>query len=233
MGIFDRFRRVVKSNLNDMISKAENPEKMLNQLIVDMNENLIESKKSVASAIADEKKLERQMIQNQQQAEEWEGKARLALKAGKEDLAKEALLRKQEYDNLSVQYKTQFDSQHAAVEKLKQSLRQLQQKIEEAQRKKNLLVARAKRAEAQKRIQSTIGTMADNSAFEAFDRMATKVDQIEAEADAMQEIEDMSGSDEKDLDKQFAALESSSTSADLLLEDLKKKMQNEEQLPEK
>ena len=233
MGIFDRFRRVVKSNLNDMISKAENPEKMLNQLIVDMNEQLIESKKSVASAIADEKKLERQMIQNQQQAEEWEGKARLALKAGKEDLAKEALLRKQEYDSLSTQYKSQFDSQHASVEKLKQSLRQLQQKIEEAQRKKNLLVARAKRAEAQKRIQSTIGSMADNSAFEAFDRMASKVDQIEAEADAMQELEDMSDAGDKDLDKQFAALESSSSNADLLLEDLKKKMQNEEQLPEK
>jgi phage shock protein A len=216
-----------------MISKAENPEKMLNQLIMDMNEQLIESKKSVASAIADEKKLERQMIQNQQQTEEWEGKARLALKAGKEDLAKEALVRKQEYDGLAVQYKTQFDSQHASVEKLKQSLRQLQQKIEEAQRKKNLLVARAKRAEAQKRIQATIGSMGDNSAFEAFDRMASKVDQIEAEADAMQEIDDLSNSGEKDLDKQFAALESSGTNTDLLLEDLKKKMKNEEQLPEK
>jgi phage shock protein A len=233
MGIFDRFRRVVKSNLNDMISKAENPEKMLNQLIIDMNEQLIESKKSVASAIADEKKLERQMIQNQQQAEEWEGKARLALKADKEDLAKEALLRKQEYDSMATTYKGQFDSQHASVEKLKQSLRQLQQKIEEAQRKKNLLVARAKRAEAQKRIQSTIGSMSDSSAFEAFDRMAAKVDQIEAEADAMQEIEDMSGSEEKDLDKQFAQLESSGANADLLLEDLKKKMKSEEQLPEK
>jgi phage shock protein A len=233
MGIFDRFRRVVKSNLNDMISKAENPEKMLNQLIIDMNEQLIESKKSVASAIADEKKLERQMIQNQQQSEDWENKARLALKAGKEDLAKEALLRKQEYDGMAVQYKSQFDSQHASVEKLKQSLRQLQQKIEEAQRKKNLLVARAKRAEAQKRIQSTIGSMSDTSAFEAFDRMAAKVDQIEAEADAMQEIEDMSGSDDKDLEKQFAQLEKSDTSADLLLEDLKRRMKSEEQLPEK
>ncbi len=233
MGIFDRFKRVVKSNLNDMISKAENPEKMLNQLIIDMNEQLIESKKSVASAIADEKKLEREMIQNQQQAEDWDGKARLALKAGKEDLAKEALLRKQEYDGMATQYKSQFDSQHAAVEKLKVSLRQLQQKIEEAQRKKNLLVARAKRAEAQKRIQATIGSMSDSSAFEAFDRMSAKVDQIEAEADAMQEIDDMSGSEETDLNKQFAQLEKSDANADLLLEDLKKKMQNEEQLPEK
>ncbi len=222
MGIFDRFKRVVKSNLNDMISKAENPEKMLNQLIIDMNEQLIESKKSVASAIADEKKLERAMNQNGAQADEWERKARLALKAGKEDLAKEALLRKQEYSGLAGQYREQWQAQHESVEKLKQSLRGLQQKIEEAQRKKNLLIARAKRAEAQKRIQATIGNMADSSAFAAFDRMAAKVDQIEAEVDAMAEIEDMSKKD--DIESQFAQLESGDAGADILLEDLRKKM---------
>ncbi len=233
MGIFDRFKRVVQSNLNDMISKAENPEKMLNQLIMDMNEQLIESKKAVASAIADEKKLERDMINNQQQASDWEGKARLALKAGKEDLAKEALLRQQDYGNIASQFKQQFDAQHASVEKLKSSLRQLQEKIEEASRKKNLLVARAKRAEAQKRIQQTMGSMSDTSAFDTFDRMAAKVDQIEAEADAMQEIEDTTSSPDQELNKQFKELESSGASADLLLEDLKKKMKAEEQLPEK
>ena len=232
MGIFDRFRRVVKSNLNDMISKAENPEKMLNQLIIDMNEQLIESKKSVASAIADEKKLERLMTQQANQGEEWDRKARLALKAGKEDLAKEALLRKQEFAGLATQYKEQWEAQHASVEKLKQSLRGLQQKIEEAQRKKNLLIARAKRAEAQKRIQSTIGNMADNSAFAAFDKMANRVEQIEAEVDAMAEIEDMS-SNEKDIESQFAALESSDASADLLLEDLRKQMSQEGLLEDK
>ena len=231
MGLFDRFRRVVKSNLNDMISKAENPEKMLNQLIVDMNEQLIESKKSVASAIADEKKLERLMSQQVSQGEEWDRKARLALKAGKEDLAKEALLRKQEYAGLAKQYKEQWEAQHASVEKLKQSLRGLQQKIEEAQRKKNLLIARAKRAEAQKRIQATIGSMADNSAFDAFDKMANKVEQIEAEVDAMGELEDMTKKD--DLEQQFAALESGDAGADLLLEDLRKTMQAEGQLEAK
>lgn len=231
MGIFDRFKRVVKSNLNDMISKAENPEKMLNQLIVDMNEQLIESKKAVASAIADEKKLERLMNQQLTQGEEWERKARLALKAGKEDLAKEALLRKQEYDGLAVQYKDQWQAQHSSVEKLKQSLRGLQQKIEEAQRKKNLLIARAKRAEAQKRIQSTIGSMADNSAFAAFDKMASKVDRIEAEVDAMAELEDMTKND--DIESQFAALESSDASADILLEDLRQKMGEEGLLEDK
>ncbi len=222
MGIFDRFRRVVKSNLNDMISRAENPEKMLNQLIIDMNEQLIESKKSVAAAIADEKKLERQMNEQFEQSKEWERKAMLAVRSGKDDLAKEALVRKQEYDSYAGQYQVQFQAQHQSVEKLKGSLRQLQQRIEEAQRKKNLLIARAKRAEAQQKIQNTLGSLSDTSAFDAFDRMSSKVDQIEAQADAMEELSDLGNRDS--LEKQFEALESSDKTADLLLEDLKKKM---------
>ncbi|TFH05551.1 MAG: PspA/IM30 family protein [Spirochaetales bacterium] len=221
MGIFDRFKRVVKSNLNDMISKAENPEKMLNQLIVDMNQQLIESKKSVAAAIADEKKLERQAKETLGQAQEWERKAMLAVRAGKDDLAKEALVRKQEYDKNAVQYREQWEGQHDSVEKLKSSLRGLQQKIEEAQRKKNLLVARAKRAEAQKKINETIGGMADTPAFAAFEQMSKRMDQLEAENEAMLEIEDMSRTDS--LDEKFAALEGGAN-ADQLLEDLKKRV---------
>ena len=93
MGIFDRFKTVVSSNINDMISKAENPEKMLNQLVLDMNELMIESKKAVAMAIADEKKLEREASENKRQAEDWEKKAMLAVRSNRDDLAKEALLR--------------------------------------------------------------------------------------------------------------------------------------------
>ncbi len=222
MGLFSRFKRAVKSNINDMISKSENPEKMLNQLIVEMNEQLIESKKTVAASIADEKRLERQVMMNREQAEEWERKAMLAVKAGKDDLAKEALLRKQEYDGTVRQYQTQWEAQHASVEQLKGALRQLQQKIEEAQRKKNLLIARAKRAEAQKRMQRTMGSMADTSAFEVFDRMAEQVERIEAEVDAMREIE-ASGSGDS-LEQQFKALEGADATADKLLDDLKSKM---------
>jgi phage shock protein A len=222
MGLFSRFKRAVKSNLNDMISKAENPEKMLNQLILEMNEQLIESKKTVAASIADEKRLERQIGVNRGESEEWERKAMLAVKAGKDDLAREALLRKQEYDNAARQYQGQWEPQHTTVEGLKDSLRQLQQKIEEASRKRNLLVARVKRAEAQKRIQQTMSSLADTSAFEVFDRMADKVEQIEAEAEAMKEID--SSGPEASLEKQFQALESSESSADKLLEDLKAKM---------
>ncbi|WP_028972694.1 PspA/IM30 family protein [Spirochaeta cellobiosiphila] len=225
MGLFDRIKRVFKSNINDIISKAEDPQKVLNQIIIDMNEQLIESKKSVASAIADEKKLERQMNEHLSQSQEWERKAMLAVKAEKDDLAKEALIRKQDIDKIAVSYKGQWEAQHKTVEQLKSSLRQLQQKIEEAQRKKNLLIARAKRAEAQQKINSTLSKMSNNSAFDAFDRMSAKVDQIEAEIDATQELEDLTSGDT--LDKQFEALEDPSSGAELLLEQLKGKMEKE------
>ncbi|MEJ5185186.1 MAG: PspA/IM30 family protein, partial [Rectinemataceae bacterium] len=149
MGIFERLKTVISSNINALISKAENPEKMLNQMIIDMNAQLIESKKAVAMAIADEKRLEREMMENKAKADEWEKKAMLAVRAGRDDLAKEALLRKQEYEGYAAQLAQQWEAQKQSVEKLKEALRQLQSKIEEANRKKNILIARAKRAEAQ------------------------------------------------------------------------------------
>ena len=223
MGIFQRLKTLFSSNVNSLISKAENPEKMLNQLIIEMNEQLIESKKAVAMAIADEKKLQREVLAQQEQAKEWERKAMLAVRSGDDELAKEALLRKQEYENNYTQLNQQWQAQKTSVGRLKDSLRDLQSKIEEAQRKKNILVARAKRAEAQQKIQQTISSVAGNkSSFEAFDRMAQKVDQMEAEADAAMELEDLNSNN--DLDKRFAALEKSSSSADLMLEELKSKM---------
>ena len=223
VGLFDKFRRLIKSNLNDMISRAEDPEKMLNQLISDMNQQLIDSKKSVASAIADEKKLERQIQNSREQANEWERKATLAVKAGKDDLAKEALARKQEAENEAQEYHKQWEQQHESVEKLKTALRNLQQKIEEAQRKKNLLVARSKRAEAQKKIQETVGGMYNTSPFEAFDRMSQKMDQMEAENEAYQELEDTSQED--DVERQFQELEGSgSGNTDRMLEELKQRV---------
>jgi phage shock protein A len=229
MGIFSRIKTLVSSNVNDMISKAEKPEKMLNQLIIDMNEQLIDSKRAVAMAIADEKKLEREKDNQKAQSQEWERKAMLAVQAGKDDLAKEALLRKQEYDNAAVEYQKQWEAQKSSVDKLKESLRELQNKIEEAQRKKNLLVARAKRAEAQQKIQDTISSVSGNrTAFDAFDRMAAKVDQMEAQAEASLELQDLS--DDANLEKKFKELEKSGSSADIMLLELKEKMKA---LPEK
>ncbi|MGA2478073.1 MAG: PspA/IM30 family protein [Spirochaetia bacterium] len=231
MGILERIRTVLKSNINALISKAEDPEKMLNQLIMDMNENLLEAKKSVAMAIADEKKLERQALENKSQGEEWERKAMLAVKAGKDDLAKEALTRKQEYDGYAASFQKEYEAQHASVEQLKDALRQLQAKIEEASRKKNLLIARAKRADAQKQIQQTMGSLSGTSSFDTFDRMAQKVDQVEAEAEALKELG--TGSADQKLEDKFKELESSGANADQLLEDLKAKMGQIEDKKEK
>jgi len=223
MGIFSRLKTLVAANVNALIGKAEKPEKMLNQLIIEMNEQLIESKKAVAMAIADEKKLEREKDNQFAQSKDWERKAMLAVTNGKDDLAKEALLRKQEYDNAAAEYQKQWEAQKSSVDKLKESLRELQNKIEEAQRKKNLLIARAKRAEAQQKIQDTISTVSGNrSAFEAFDRMSAKVDDMEAMADASKELEDLSK--DASLDRKFAELEKSDSSADALLLELKEKM---------
>ena len=223
MSIFSRLRTLVSSNVNDMISKAEKPEKMLNQLVIDMQTQLLESKRAVALAIADEKKLEREVANQESQAQEWEKKAMMAVRAGQDDLAREALLRKQEFDGGALEFRKQWEAQKESVERLKESLRELQNKIEEAQRKKNLLIARAKRAEAQQKIQNTISSVSGNKgAFDAFDRMAKKVDQMEAHADAAKELEDLSSN--SSLEKRFAELEKSGSSTDLLLDDLKKKM---------
>ncbi|GHU60869.1 membrane protein [Spirochaetia bacterium] len=223
MGLFSRLKTLISSNVNDLINKAENPEKMLNQLLIDMNTQLIESKKAVAMAIADEKKLERETANQEAQAQEWEKKAMLAVRAGEDGLAREALLRKQEYENAAAEYRKQWDAQKTAVDKLKTSLRELQNKIDEAQRKKNLLIARAKRAEAQQKIQSTMSSVTGNrTAFDAFDRISAKVDQLEAQADAAKELDDFSA--DNDLEKKFKELEKSDNSADLMLLELKEKM---------
>jgi phage shock protein A len=188
MGIFSRLAQLIKSNLNDLISRSEDPEKMLNQVVLEMNTQLTEAKKQVAASIADEKRLAKQLEQEQAKAGEWEQRAMMALRSGNEDLAKEALARKREHEQLATAYQEQWTKQKVAVEQLKKALRMLNDKIEEAKRKKNVLIARKKRAEAQRAIQETMSGLKDQSAFETFDRMAEKIDQIEAEAEAGAEI---------------------------------------------
>ena len=223
MGLFDRFRRVLRANANEVLRRAEDPEKMLNQLLVEMHEQLLESKRSVANAIADQKRLERQLQTQQEAANEWERRAMVALRAGNEQLAREALTRKQREDAYTDQLRQQVEKQRLAVDDLKAALRTLQDKIEEAQRKKNLLVARAKRAEAQKRIQEVLTGISDTSAFDAFEEMAARVDQIEAQTEAMAELAPTR--EDTSLEAQFAALERGGT--DALLDDLRRRMELE------
>ena len=194
MGFFQRLATLIKSNLNDLISRSEDPEKMLNQIVEDMTNQLGEAKKMVALSIADEKRLEKQTQQELEQAVGWEKRAMLAVKAGNDELAKEALARKKEHESTGEQFKDQWQKQKASVDQLKLALRALNAKIEEAKRKKNLLIARKKRAEAQKAIQETMGGLRNASAFETFDRMAGKIEQMEAEASAQAELnEEYSG----------------------------------------
>jgi phage shock protein A len=221
MGIFSRLAQLIKSNLNDLISKSEDPEKMLNQVVLEMSNQLIEAKKQVATSIADEKRLAKQLEQENANAAEWERRAMMALRAGNEELAKEALARKKEHDQLSATYQDQWQKQKAAVDQLKRALRMLNDKIEEAKRKKNVLIARKKRAEAQKSIQETMSGLRDQSAFETFDRMAGKIDQMEAEAEAASEIQEEYTGDT--LASQFAHLEKTA-GADEDLVALKRKM---------
>ncbi len=238
MGIFSRLGSLIKSNINDLISKAEDPEKMLNQVLIDMQSSLVEAKKQVAVAIADEKRLQKQLETEQEKSKEWERKAMLAVRANDDVLAREALARKQEHDNIAGQYQTQWIQQKAAVDKLKDALRLLNNKIEEAKRKKNLLVARKKRAEAQKTIASTMSGLTDTSAFDTFDRMSAKIDQLEAEAEAGSELAgEMTGDS---LESKFRQLETSTSSpgSDSALAELKAKMglapppnSNQAQLP--
>lgn len=222
MGFFSRLGTLIKSNLNDLISKAEDPKKMLDQLVMDMQTQLVDAKKQVAVSIADEKRLKKQFDEQSELSAEWERKAMIAVRAGDDTLAREALKRKTEHESQSAEFGKQWELQKAAVEKLKEQLRTLNDKIEEAKRKKNVLIARQKRAEAQKAIQDTMQGLSDNNAFDAFDRMANKVDQIEAEAEASTELGgELSGDT---LAQKFKALESSSVGTDDALSALKAKM---------
>ncbi len=221
MGIFARLATLIKSNLNDLISQSEDPEKMLNQVVLDMSNQLIEAKKQVAVSIADEKRLAKQAEQESANAAEWERKAMLAIKAGDDALAKEALARKKEHEGLATTYKDQWSKQKQAVDQLKTALRVLSAKIEEAKRKKNVLIARKKRAEAQRAIQETMSGLNNASAFDTFDRMASKIDQMEAEAEAASELAEETSGDA--LAQRFGQLEQTAGAEDDLLA-LKRKM---------
>src|SRR3954469_2079545 len=195
MGIFARLAALLKSNLNDLISNSEDPEKMLNQIVMDMSNQLLEAKRQVAASIADEKRLAKQVEQETANATEWERRAMLAVRSGDDVLAKEALARKKEHQTLAEQFQEQWSKQKQAVDQLKLALRALNNKIEEAKRKKNLLIARKKRAEAQKAIQETMTGLKNASAFETFDRMAGRIEQMEAEAEAHAELNEQATGD--------------------------------------
>jgi len=211
MGIFQKLSTLIKSNINDLIARAENPEKMLNQIILDMREQLASAKREVAAAIADERKLRERLEGEAQQARDWERRARLAVREGRDDLAKQALLRQQEYAERAASLRDTWQAQARETETLKASLRQLNDKIEEAKRKRNLLIAKQKRAQAQRRIHETMSGLSDTSAFEAFERMAEKIEDSERRSRAQAEVSEALTGDT--LEGEFEQLEAGSGDA--------------------
>lgn len=205
MGIFTKLSTLIKSNINDLINRAENPEKMLNQIILDMRDQLAKAKREVAAAIADERKLRAQLEDEVKQAKDWEQRAMLAVREGRDDLAKQALVRHQEHAQRAAAIEQTWRSQAQETEKLKASLRQLNEKIDEAKRKRNLLVAKQKRAQAQKRIHETMSGLSDASAFEAFNRMAEKIEESERRSLAAAEVDEALTGDT--LETEFTRLE--------------------------
>lgn len=224
MGIFDRLSALFSSNINDLISRAEDPEKMLTQILVDMRGQLVKAKQQVASAIADEKRLRDQADAEYKQAQDWERRAMLAIQEGRDDLAKQALVRHGEHLSHGQQLEATWETHRLETEKLKNSLRDLNDKIEEAKRKKNLLVARQRRAQAQQRIAETMSSLSEKSAFEAFARMEERIENNERQIAASAEIDDEFSGDT--LQRDFKALEKGAggVSVDNQLLALKQKM---------
>lgn len=222
MGIFSRLADIIKANINDLLNRAEDPEKMLNQMLIEMREQLTQAKRQVAVAIADEKKLKKSLDAELAEAQRWEQRAMQALQQGNEALAKKALARRNEHQSRVEEWQKQWEAQAASVEQLKEALRGLNNKIEEAKRKKDLLVARQKRAEAQKHIQETLSSLSQASAFETFARMEAKVADMEARAEAHAElVEELTGDT---LEAEFEELAATEVGLDADLAELKARM---------
>ncbi len=207
MSIFSRMQSIISSNINALLDSAEDPEKMINQTLVEMQESLRETKVAVARAIRDKKMLEDKYEETVKQVDYWEEKAIMAVEKGDDALAKEALKRKNEQNEAAKDLKSQLETMTKNVDALKSSCGALESKMEEARRKKELLLARLKNAETSKKINENVGKFNANStsAFETFDRMEKKVNYAEAEAEAIQELSEP----DIDIKRKFEELESS------------------------
>ena len=204
MGFFDRLSRLVRANANAAVSSMEDPVKILDQSVADMQADLVKLRQAVAMAIASQKRLRNQAEQAEAQSKTWYERAELALKKGEEDLAREALSRRKTFQETASALSGQVQGQDAQVETLKKSLVALEGKIAEARTKKDMLKARAQAAQAQQQLQSAVGNLGTNTAMAAFERMEDKVEALEAQSQASAEL---AGAD---LESQFAALEGGS-----------------------
>ena len=201
MALMERVATLVRANLNDLIDKAEDPEKMIKQVILDMQNQLLQVKTQVAIAIADQHLLEKKRQENQEKAAEWVRKAELAVDKKEDDLARAAIERSMSYHSLAENFAQQVADQSVQVENLKTALRKLEQKLAEAEAKVELLVAQHRRTRAAGKAADAQAAMGDRAKLATFDRMKHKVERSEAVGQAKAALAG------EDIDDRFAKLE--------------------------
>ncbi|XP_042451892.1 probable membrane-associated 30 kDa protein, chloroplastic isoform X1 [Zingiber officinale] len=209
MNLFDRLARVVKSYANAILSSMEDPEKILDQAVLEMNDDLTKMRQATAQVLASQKRLENKYKATQQASDEWYRKAQLALGKGDEDLAREALKRRKSYADNASSLKAQLDQQRAVVDNLVSNTKLLESKIQEARSKKDTLKARAQSAKTATKVSEMLGNVDTSSALSAFEKMEEKVLAMESQAEALNQLTT------DDLEGKFALLESSSVEDDL------------------
>ena len=212
-GILDRISTILRSNINAALDRAEDPEKMLDQIIRDMNDAIEQAKGQVATVIAQEKQLEAEKANAERQAKEWDNKAQRAVKAGRDDLAVEWLRRKKDYEGIAVTYQQQFDSQHGMVEKLRGQLDLLMRKRDDAVRNRDVMIARHRQAIAQSNIAKQLAAMNNLDASSEMGRIDRRIREQEARASAEMELNTGGASS---IDDQLAQLEAGDTMDDEL-----------------
>ena len=212
MALLERVSTLVRANLNDLIDKAEEPEKMIKQVILDMQNQFLQVKTQVAIAIADQHLLEKKKLENDDKVQEWMRKAELAVDKKVDDLARASLQRVESYRELSENFTQQVSDQKAQVENLKSALRKLEQKLTEAEARADVLVAQQRRARAVSKASDARMAIGDSSKAATFDRMKRKVAHSEAVSEAKSEI---AGAN---IDDRLAALEKEDRIEQLLAE---------------
>ncbi|XP_039012823.1 membrane-associated 30 kDa protein, chloroplastic-like [Hibiscus syriacus] len=209
MNLFDRFARVVKSYANALLSSFEDPERILDQVVLEMNDDLVKMRQATAQVLASQKRLDNKYKAAQQASEDWYRKAQLALQKGEEDLAREALKRRKSLADNANSLKAQLDQQKSVIDNLVSNTRLLESKIQEAKSKKDTLKARAQSARTATKVNEMVGNVNTSSALAAFEKMEEKVLAMESEAEALGQLTT------DDLDGKFALLESTSVDDDL------------------
>ena len=222
MGILTRIFNLFRATTSDLLDKAEDPEKMIKQMISDLEAQKKKAKEQMTEALALQKRLERDTEKEHQEAEKWEQKAILAVQNEKDDLAKEALTRKNEHLRRALDFEKQLEMHQNNADSLKESYQTMEDKIDEIKRKQGLLSVKQKQAEAQENIYKTIEGLGDTSGvMDTIERAEEKVENLQARAEAYQEIG--LESDQESLEKKFKELEHESPDMEMELLELKKR----------